>query len=69
MVLHDLVDDVGLGEGADVAELPVLVGRHLAEDAAHDLARAGLGQRAAKLEETKNSTIHIILYIHSRFIL
>ena len=50
MVLYDLVYHVRLGERADVPELPVLVRGHLAEDAAHDLAGAGLGKGAAELK-------------------
>ena len=40
----DDLDDGGLGERAEVAELVALAGDDLAHDAAHDLARARLGQ-------------------------
>src|SRR4029453_9266889 len=41
-LVPDLLDDGGVGQGGDVAELALL--GHVLEEAAHDLARAGLGQ-------------------------
>src|SRR5579871_352636 len=42
-VLHEVVDHGGIGQGRGVAERARLVLGDLAQDAAHDLAGAGLG--------------------------
>ena len=46
----DAVDDRGVEECGGVAELVVLAAGHLAEDAAHDLARARFGQARRELD-------------------
>src|SRR6185312_10336448 len=53
--VHPVVDQVAhdrrIGQGRDIAELIMLVGGDLPEDAAHDLARARLGQSRRPLDE------------------
>src|SRR6185312_10091621 len=48
--LDEALHHRGIGEGGDVAELVGLVLADLAQDAAHDLARAGLGQAGRPLD-------------------
>src|SRR5689334_5455637 len=43
-IFHQVVDHRRIGQGRGVAQAPELVLGDLAQDAAHDLARAGLGQ-------------------------
>src|SRR5690606_30093295 len=47
----EVVDHAGIGEGGGIAEGVDLVGGDLAQDAAHDLARAGLGQAGRPLDD------------------
>ena len=48
--LDEGVDDGGVGEGGDVADLVGLVFGDFAEDAAHDFAGAGLGEAGGELD-------------------
>ena len=48
-VVDEIVDDARVGQGRDVAQLAGLVRRDLPEDAAHDLAGAGLRQVRAPI--------------------
>src|SRR5262249_30017254 len=48
-VFHEIVDHRRVGEGGDIAEVADVVLGHLAQDAAHDLAGAGLGQTRGEL--------------------
>src|ERR1051325_10599409 len=50
-VLHKVVDHGGIGEGRRVAEVAEIVLGDLAQDAAHDLARACLGQAGRPLDD------------------
>src|SRR5437660_4620569 len=50
-VLHQVIDHAGISERRGVAERAVIVLGDLAQDAAHDLARAGLGQPGRELDE------------------
>jgi hypothetical protein len=50
-VVDEFVDDRRVGEGRGVAEETGLVRRDLAQDAPHDLARAGLLQSGRPLQE------------------
>src|SRR5712671_1837010 len=50
-VVDEIVDDGRVGQGRDVAQLAVLVGGDLAQDAAHDLAGAGLRQVRGPLQQ------------------
>ena len=44
-ICQQIVNYAGVGEGGGIAEVRDVVFADLAQDAAHDLARAGLGQR------------------------
>src|SRR5882762_8849452 len=50
-VVDEIIDDGRVGEGRDIAQLVVLVGGDLAQDAAHDLAGAGLRQVRGPLQQ------------------
>ena len=49
VVVNDLLNHGGLGEGADVTEVVKLVGRDLPQYPAHYLTRSGLGQSGCDL--------------------
>ena len=50
-VLHQILDHARIGEGRGVAEIAEIVLGDLAQDAAHDLARARLGQAGRPLDD------------------
>ena len=50
-IVHQVVDHRRVGQGRGIAQLIVLVGGDLAQDAAHDLARARFRQRWRPLQQ------------------
>ncbi len=61
MVVDNLLDHGGVGQGAHVAEVVVLIGGNFPENTAHDFARSRLRQSGADLDLLRDGKPRYVL--------